>query len=195
MLRPELPPLDVYLGHALSHDEEEFFRRHPWPLLIVGEPSPEVLKRIRRPETIIREASGTEEIDLNVALLAAASLDDLVLPIRTKKQGGFSNRVSIGRAADADVVLLHQSVSRYHAELSWGADKETCVLTDLGARNGTFVDELQVSANGRVEVYGGAIIRLGQVAGRFYTPKSFRTWLMNGAPRSGGAPSDWPSDD
>ncbi len=193
VLRADLPPVDVYLGHALSHDDAEFFARHPWPLLVVGEPSGEVLSRIRRPETIIEEAGGTEEIDLSMALLAAASLDDFVLPIRTKRQGP-GNRVSVGRASDADLVLLHQSVSRYHADISWGADKEHCFLTDLGARNGTFVDDLQISENGRVEIYGGAVLRFGQVSGRFYTPASFLAWLRGGAQRSGGAPTDWPAD-
>ena len=35
MLRPDLAPLDVYLGDAMSLGREEFLERYPWPVLVV----------------------------------------------------------------------------------------------------------------------------------------------------------------
>ncbi|TZF88273.1 FHA domain-containing protein [Lysobacter lacus] len=50
----------------------------------------------------------------------------------------------IGRAADADLVLEHSSVSRRHAELETLGDG-AWRLVDLGSKNGTFVDGARVS--------------------------------------------------
>jgi len=192
MLRPDLAPLDAYLGDAMSLDEAQFLERYPWPVLVIPEPSDDVLQRIRRPETVIQEAGQTmtSEIDMSLAM-TGASLDALCLCARPKR-GPASNRVSIGRSPDADLVLLDESVSRFHAELSWGASKEACVLTDLGAKNGTVLDGVQLAPHVRADLFPGAALTFGQVSVRFYSPKSFLRWLLQGAPRSGAAPKQWP---
>lgn len=193
MLRPDLAPLDAYLGDAVSLDEAQFLERYPWPVFVIPEPSEDVLKRIRRPETVIQDASSntmTSEIALSPAM-SGASLDALILSARPKR-GPASNRVSIGRSPDADIVVLDESVSRFHAELSWGASKEACVLTDLGAKNGTVLDGVELAPHLRAELFGGAAVTFGSVATRFYTPRAFLSWLSAGAPRSGAAPKGWP---
>lgn len=193
MLRPDLAPLDAYLGDAMSLDEASFLERYPWPVFVIPEPSEDVLKRIRRPETVIQDAQHTmtSEIDLSPAL-TGASLDALCLLARPKR-GPASNRVSVGRSPDADLVILDESVSRFHAELSWGASKEACVITDLGAKNGTVLDGVALAAHLRAELFPGAALTFGQVATRFYSPKGFLSWLLSGAPRSGAAPKKWPA--
>lgn len=192
MLRPDLAPLDAYLGDAASLPEAEFLARYPWPVLVVPEPTADIRNKMRRPETVIQDAASvapTAEIDL--AVLAGASLDALCLLARPKR-GPASNRVSVGRSPDADVVLLDESVSRFHAELSWGADKEHCVFTDLGAKNGTWLDGVRLTAHVRAELFPGSVITFGSVKARFYTPSAFLAWLSAGAPRSGASPGDWP---
>jgi len=50
--------------------------------------------------------------------------------------------LTVGRAADADLVLADELVSRRHARVSHsGAD---AVVEDLGSRNGTFVNGNQI---------------------------------------------------
>lgn len=189
MLRPDLAPLDAYLGDAASLTEAEFLVRYPWPVLVIHEPSADVLSRIRRPETVIQEISVktmTFDVDLSHPRVGA-SLDALCLMARPRR-GVASNRVSMGRSPDADVVLLDESVSRFHAEISWGASKERCVLTDLGAKNGTFVDGVRLSAHVRAELFPGSAVTFGSLSARFYSPSGFFAWLEVGAPRSGAAP-------
>lgn len=193
MLRPDLAPLDAYLGDAASLTEAQFLGRYPWPVLVIPEPSQDVLSRIRRPETVIQDISAqtmTSEINLGPSM-TGASLDALCLFARPKR-GPASNRVSIGRSPDADVVLLDESVSRFHAELSWGASKEQCVLTDLGAKNHTWLDEVQLAAHVRADLFSGAAVTFGSLGIRFYTPRDFLAWVNLGAPRSGAAPASWP---
>lgn len=51
----------------------------------------------------------------------------------------LTSTLRIGRAPDNDIVLDSPSVSRYHAQLTYGADPQP-VITDLGSSNGTFVN-------------------------------------------------------
>lgn len=67
--------------------------------------------------------------------------------------------ISIGRAADADLPLVHESVSRAHARVE-AAEDGSAVLIDLASRNGV------VSPAGRVErvpLTGTTRVRLGAV--------------------------------
>ena len=68
-------------------------------------------------------------------------------------------RLRIGRAADAGLVLAHASVSRSHAELEAQADG-TWRLVDLGSKNGTFVDGARIS---NTSIARGGWLRFGDV--------------------------------
>jgi class 3 adenylate cyclase len=66
--------------------------------------------------------------------------------------------VTIGRAADNDIVLASPAVSRYHATISWTGSQ--FALADLESRNGTFVNnrrlsESMVLADGDTVIFGG----------------------------------------
>jgi hypothetical protein len=189
MLRPDLARLHDYLADALSLAAPAFLERHPWPMLVVPEPSPELFARRARPETAPqRPLAPTVEVSLAPGLMSGASLDALCLAVRPRR-GGASNRVSLGRSPDADVVLLDESVSRFHAQLAWGQDRGRCLLTDLGARNGTAVDGALLPLNGKAEVRSGSLVSFGALAARFYAPRDFMDWLMAGAPLAGAAPA------
>lgn len=54
----------------------------------------------------------------------------------------LSERVTVGRAADCDLQILHEGVSRHHAKISV---RDGCVmLTDLSSHNGTFVNKSRI---------------------------------------------------
>lgn len=67
----------------------------------------------------------------------------------------------LGRAPEADFVLLDISVSRRHARLDYDAG---FVITDLGSRHGVLVDGRPVRA---ARLRGGALVRLGNVVLRY----------------------------
>jgi len=52
-------------------------------------------------------------------------------------------RIAIGRAADNDIVVDDDMVSRHHARLEMQGD--TYILTDLDSANGTWVNNRRVS--------------------------------------------------
>lgn len=54
----------------------------------------------------------------------------------------FCESVTLGRAADCDIVLSERQISRYHVRIEH--DIDGYVLRDLGSKNGTFVNGEQV---------------------------------------------------
>ena len=65
----------------------------------------------------------------------------------------------VGRSSDADFVVSDTSISRQHAELR--VDESGLQVIDLGSRNGTFVDNLQIQMQ---PVNHGQTVRFGAVA-------------------------------
>jgi predicted component of type VI protein secretion system len=76
-------------------------------------------------------------------------------------------RVVVGRGDEADWVILDEDLSRAHAELR--RDWDGVRVSDLGSKNGTFVDGVAVAAGG-ARLVDGALLELGPVAIRFRDP-------------------------
>jgi predicted component of type VI protein secretion system len=68
--------------------------------------------------------------------------------------------VKIGRAAPADIVLSHKSVSREHCIV--GLANDELLVTDLNSTNGTSVDGVRISRATILPV--GSVVRLGQIS-------------------------------
>ncbi len=192
MLRRDLAPLDSYLADAMSMDVAAFCDRYPWPVLVTPEPSPDLMRRLRRPETVVQEVTmSTQDLDPMAPGMVGASLDALCLLVRPLDPG--RTRMRIGRAPSADVILIDESISRTHAELEWDRPAERALLTDLGTKNGTVVDHRRLAPRQSVLLVPGSVVMFGSLATRFYSPRTFRAWLATGAPRSGASPGKWPT--
>jgi ATP-binding cassette subfamily C protein len=74
--------------------------------------------------------------------------------------------VRMGRAADCDLVLTHDTVSRYHAEVR-RAPEGSYLLVDLGSTNGVWVGKERVSERA---LASGDLFRLGDVELEFRLP-------------------------
>ena len=83
--------------------------------------------------------------------LEASGVVDLAVPL-----------LRIGRASDNDLVLDHESVSRYHAQIR--REDDAFLLADLGSTNGTRVNGQPV---GERRLSPGDRIHVGAVAARF----------------------------
>lgn len=70
--------------------------------------------------------------------------------------------ITIGRSADADIVLLDERVSRIHCGLRlWDGD---FYIKDLKSRNGTWVNNEKVDV---AKLKGGDVIRVGSTSFNF----------------------------
>jgi pSer/pThr/pTyr-binding forkhead associated (FHA) protein len=74
----------------------------------------------------------------------------------------FAGRVSVGRADSNDIKLTSRSVSSHHAELEIepSARPPKMVVTDLGSRNATFVNEVRLLGSSRAVAFGD-VVRFG----------------------------------
>ena len=68
-------------------------------------------------------------------------------------------RMTIGRSADQDIVVLDKSASRLHAEIYYDEGLGSITLTDLGSTNGTFVNRERLTVARRL--YDGDVVRIG----------------------------------
>jgi hypothetical protein len=67
--------------------------------------------------------------------------------------------VHVGRAAPAEVILSHKSISREHCMI--GLANDELLVTDLNSTNGSYVDEVRIRRTTILPV--GSVLRLGQV--------------------------------
>ena len=194
MLRPDLAPLEIYLADAMLLSEEEFFERHPDPVLVIPEPDPEVIRELIRPETLVPGEpipALYDFLDPRSDKAAGASLDAICLTLRPR-DGLSCDRITLGRDPEADIVLLDSSISKIHAELSWDDASGRCMLTDLGSRNGTFVSDDRLGNRANAELRAGSHVRFGTLLARFYPPRAFLAWLSTGMARAGAPPARRP---
>jgi hypothetical protein len=98
-----------------------------------------------------------DHVSSGAAPAAAWLIDGFGLP-HAVKSGSI-----VGRKPPSEVLVLHGSVSREHAELT--ATAEGWRVRDLGSRNGTHVDGQRVP--GRGALHDGAILVIGSVGFRF----------------------------
>ena len=71
-----------------------------------------------------------------------------------------------GRDETCDLVLQDALVSRRHAELRWLADHKCWALSDLGSRNGVFVNGVRITETTRVD--DGTQLQVGGQVYRMY---------------------------
>jgi len=87
-----------------------------------------------------------------------------VFLVRPKASNVFPDFISIGRAANNDVVITHPSVSKFHAYLR--RQPEGLRLYDAASANGTFSDNDRVAVKGRgapTILTSGVSLRFGMV--------------------------------
>lgn len=78
------------------------------------------------------------------------------------------NELTIGRGTDNDLVLPHPTVSRNHAKINkLGANNY--VITDLGARNGTYINGIELKGSKSLALED--VINIGPYEFRLLTPK------------------------
>jgi hypothetical protein len=103
------------------------------------------------------------------ALLAESRF--FVVPIR-KRTGAdamSSDRISVGRARNKDIVLRHRSVSKFHGWFQLDEVHGLCFM-DTGSKNGTRLNDKVVEGRTLVEVRPGDRLRIGRVEAIVCTP-------------------------
>jgi FHA domain len=96
----------------------------------------------------------------------------VAVPLRKRVDAGkaFSDRISVGRARNNDLVLRHESVSKFHAWFRCG-DDGTFVIGDAMSHNGTYLNDDRIPLGASVAVAAGATLRFGVVEALLLEPE------------------------
>jgi pSer/pThr/pTyr-binding forkhead associated (FHA) protein len=115
-----------------------------------------------QPDQPISTSSGAQPARLRVSAAADVPANGGI-SLRTGEVFALSSPVTVGRAPDNGIVLPDDCVSHHHARLE-RYDGEWW-LSDLGSRNGTFLNGIPISKP--VPVADGDVITLGQLGLKF----------------------------
>lgn len=100
--------------------------------------------------------------------------------IRKTERSLAARFVSVGRTRNNDVVISDVSLSKFHA--FFVTEGGVMKLQDARSRNGTFVNGVPVSAQGKgppTTLRSGARVRFGAVDTTYLDPSSFHTLLLD----------------
>jgi FHA domain len=165
---------------------EGFMKAYPDPFLIVVDTNAVPLEGDGRPiPSGSTEAFGflTSRIEKNGAL--ANALDPGLHIIRKREDGKnvFAMMITLGRAENNDIVIRHQSISKFHASFSEFDGKWQ--VRDANSRNGTFLGEKQLSSEEAVVLEDTNEIRFAGVQCRFLHGTNIKHLLAGEAQRRG----------
>lgn len=93
-----------------------------------------------------------------------------VVPLkkRPSAQAPYSERISVGRARNKDIVLRHASVSKFHGWFE--AKPDSLDYTDAGSRNGTMLNGKRIGRREPVSLTHGDLLTFGKVVGSICSP-------------------------
>jgi hypothetical protein len=165
-------PAPDWIAEAASLDVARFSEAHPFFFLIgtptIRTPRPLAntlahrefgpLAALRRTDTQ-KPANEVEDVEESVDI-ERPTVTRLVLPVR-KRTDLFREMISVGRAANNDVVVPDVSVSKFHAYFR--IEREVVELIDAGSRNGTRIDGATRPPKTPTVVHAGARIEFGGV--------------------------------
>jgi hypothetical protein len=110
---------------------------------------------------------------------STASLSLIVYPVRRNGHSA-GHLITVGRAPDNDVVVPDASISRFHAYVKEGADRQW-LIQDAGSTNGTSVNGHSVPRQGNgspIALNSGDDVRLGQVELTFLDADSLLSFAL-----------------
>jgi hypothetical protein len=102
-----------------------------------------------------------------------------IVPLRKRvdEEALFAERISVGRARNKDVVLRHDTVSKFHGWFVFDKIKGMCFI-DPGSKNGTRVNDRLIERRETVPLSAGDRVKLGSVEAIIGTADTLWTALQ-----------------
>ncbi len=144
---------------------QSFVQAYPWPVLIVTGIGGVLQGNTSRSGTMIAA---------NVDLIQATALAGRVFPV-VKGKNSIPGPVSIGRTSDNDLAIPEYTISTRHCIVALVNGQYR--LTDLGATNGTVVNDIALTPRKPCPLQGGEILRMGRFSLLFHLPRGFCEYL------------------
>lgn len=162
------------LGAAVIHDGTST------PVQPVGSMEFHTVVQTSSEQLIAPRQSAAPEAELARRLVDGGHF---IVPLRKRKGGDalYMDRISVGRARNKDIVLRHQSVSKFHCWFEVD-DAGAFYVTDAGSKNATKVNVNALKSRERTHVEPGDIIRFGSVEAVLCAPRVLWAALGGGKP-------------
>jgi hypothetical protein len=105
------------------------------------------------------------------------------VPLTRNSNSPYTDRITVGRTSNCDVVLKDRSISKLHA-LFWPAPVvHGWAVSDARSANGTWVNDKRLEPLAREALKPGDHIRLGEVETRFIDAGLLYEMLLRRLPR------------
>jgi hypothetical protein len=106
------------------------------------------------------------------------------VPLVRSAASPYTDRLTVGRTANCDVVLQDRSVSKLHA-LFWPAPEIAgWGVSDARSANGTWLNEKRLAPLDKVPIKPGDLLRLGLLEVKFIDPSMLYELLVRRLPRT-----------
>ena len=102
-----------------------------------------------------------------------------------KELDNQNQHLVIGRSSTCDVVINDYSVSKVHVRISHDVNLQRTMVTGLGSRNGTFMDEHRLEKGRPALIRSGDEIRLGRLNFVYLEPSDLYRKLRPDGPFEG----------
>lgn len=164
---------------AQQRSAQEFAARHPELFFVVGQLNGDADKvdfktcDSKTRFALLMEAARLEQDALGV------------IPIDKSPRNPYTDRISLGRARNCDVVIRHPSISKLHAHVRVH-DDGTYTLVDLDSRNGTRIGDRLLTPHVPEPLVPNTVVILGEVVLRVMDAARLREELL----RSFSPPTD-----
>ena len=105
-------------------------------------------------------------------------LEARVIEIKERKESATPSHVTIGRAAQNDIILYNKMVSKDHAYLEIPEKGGNCSLVDVGSKNGTLLNGEEVTPNKTYPLRDGDEISFGpETKVVYFSSRTFHDFL------------------
>ncbi len=123
------------------------------------------------PTGVSTPAQSTEYFNAEALMKQLTRSAYFIAPLRKRETTGmgWAERINVGRARNNDVVLRHETVSKFHAWFESDDDGKLW-LTDAGSTNRTRVNGQVLQHNVAIKLTPGAEIEFGTVRAVFCSP-------------------------
>ncbi len=162
-------PID-YLAETRRQTRDTFSKAHPHAFLSYEEGSDAKRTGFKTEAISLGRLTRPPLDDAQASEASEGQVRYLVYPVAKSPHNPWSDRISVGRARNNDIVLSHHSISKLHAHITQ-KDGVLCV-TDTGSSNGTRVNGTRLVQGEAHPIRLGDSITFGGLATKLLPPEA-----------------------
>ena len=171
--------IDDLMAVAVRLERHDFLLSHPNPVLIAAE--------VRNGQLLPPPVKGRNATMRHITSILPLDHERnrnppvRFIPIRQPAQENGQPKdpwLTIGRMADADIMINDYTISKRHARLRSDRSAGTFVLEELGSTNGTWHNGAKVNSSASVALNSGDRLRFGRHIMTFISARHFYDFLV-----------------